>query len=256
MLDALCGAAAPRDPQAGALAGPASLPSAGAADAAAPDEAQLPGMGVISEVPVPGHSAEALPSAAQAGEPAAGHGAAGDSAVQAWCRRHGLPEELARRLQDEEVDEPRQLTDLSAADLDGLCAGLKLGYKARLIGVCGALLLGALAAMAVAYSGWAAAVRPGPLEACSLQEAPRADTSYALGGCGCAAPSSSEPPRPSGDEEGEAAGQVFLVLLLVLAGLVVVVFLYRSFRRAAIMRDIYRDDTAEFHVFTDDECVG
>jgi len=103
---------------------------------------------------------------------------------------------------------------------------------------------------------WAAAVRPGPLEACSLQEAPRADTSYALGGCGCAAPSSSEPPRPSGDEEGEAAGQVFLVLLLVLAGLVVVVFLYRSFRRAAIMRDIYRDDTAEFHVFTDDECVG
>lgn len=51
--------------------------------------------------------------------------------IREWCVLYSLPEALADRLEDEEVQNPSDLTELSEADLDELCVGLKLGHKGR-----------------------------------------------------------------------------------------------------------------------------
>jgi len=46
-----------------------------------------------------------------------------------------------------------------------------------------------------------------------------------------------------------------MVLVVTITICFIMVLLYRGFRRAAVMRELYGVDTAEFHTFTDDECV-
>jgi hypothetical protein len=77
-------------------------------------------------------------------------------------------------------------------------------------------------------------------------------TRYALSGCGCAEPSPEPDPE---DPEGHSlsAGQVFLVFLVVIAAVAIGFLLFRSFRRANAMRDMYGVDTAEFYTFQDDD---
>lgn len=99
---------------------------------------------------------------------------------------------------------------------------------------------------------WADSQKP-PLQECSLQFS-RALTStrYNLLGCGCEIPSTTEPPRPG--KTGHASLQAFLSMIVVLIGLVATVYVYRSLRRAAAMREMYGTDTADFHTFDDDGC--
>mmetsp|Transcript_137488 Transcript_137488/g.293842 ORF Transcript_137488/g.293842 Transcript_137488/m.293842 type:complete len:485 (-) Transcript_137488:188-1642(-) len=106
---------------------------------------------------------------------------------------------------------------------------------------------------------WANSLRQG-VEACSLELAPRAGTRYSLTGCGCAppppAPEPAPGPDPQSDSEGAVtAGQVILVAFVIVAALIIAVLLYRASRRAAVMRELYGVDTAEFHTFTDEECL-
>lgn len=51
--------------------------------------------------------------------------------IRQWCTLQQLPEALADRLQAEDVQSPSDLTELSEADIEELCAGLKLGHKGR-----------------------------------------------------------------------------------------------------------------------------
>jgi len=103
---------------------------------------------------------------------------------------------------------------------------------------------------------WANRQRPA-VQACSLEGAPRAGTRYSLTGCGCVAPSPAPPPAPPAPaDSGGAANtvQAVLAVILIIAAAIAGILLYRAFRRAAVMRELYGVDTAEFHTFTDDEC--
>mmetsp|Transcript_117739 Transcript_117739/g.191662 ORF Transcript_117739/g.191662 Transcript_117739/m.191662 type:complete len:234 (-) Transcript_117739:38-739(-) len=51
--------------------------------------------------------------------------------IREWCTLQQLPDCLADRLAEEDFQSPGDLTELSEADLDELCAGLKLGHKGR-----------------------------------------------------------------------------------------------------------------------------
>jgi hypothetical protein len=98
-----------------------------------------------------------------------------------------------------------------------------------------------------AFEGWAASQRPA-VDLCSLEGTSRAGTRYGLSGCGCAVK-----PTMAPDEEQAERVQFNLSILLVLAALVTCVLLYRRGRRVTRMREMYGVDTAEFHVFRDDE---
>lgn len=103
---------------------------------------------------------------------------------------------------------------------------------------------------------WATRQRPA-VEACSLELAPRVGTRYSLTGCGCMAPPPAPapaPPAPS-DEDSRNAVQAVLAVLLLLVATVAAVLLYRGYRRAAVMHELYGVDTAEFHTFNDEECM-
>lgn len=90
------------------------------------------------------------------------------------------------------------------------------------------------------------------IELCSFHGASRAGTRYSLEGCGCQEVVPTASP-PSEDGPALGAGQVLLVIIVVFAALVVAVLLYRAFRRAATMRELYGVDEAEFYTFTDEE---
>jgi len=90
------------------------------------------------------------------------------------------------------------------------------------------------------------------LDPCLLELAPRASTTYHLGGCGCIAP---EPIPDPAEEDGEG-----LTILQVIVGVSVLIgafccalTFYRASRRATAMRELYGSESCEFHVFTDDE---
>lgn len=105
-----------------------------------------------------------------------------------------------------------------------------------------------------ALERWLAMARP-TTDVCGLEEEPRGGTRYSLGGCGCAPTPAPAPPTPGPDAAGDdatglqAALSALLVIVLCVGGIV----MHRRSRRQAALRDLYDVDTAEFHMFADNE---
>lgn len=100
---------------------------------------------------------------------------------------------------------------------------------------------------------WASHQRPA-VDLCSLEEGQRAGTWYSLSGCGCIPPETTPSPFDPDESGGEAGLEVMATILVLTVGLAAAVLMYRAHRRAAHMRQ-FSADTAEFHIFTDDEAA-
>lgn len=98
---------------------------------------------------------------------------------------------------------------------------------------------------------WAASQRP-PVDPCSLEGASRASTRYGLASCGCLPPG----PQPSSGGRswsGADAVQVMLSIIVLWVGTCAALLVYRAHRRAVVINELYGVDTAEFHVFNDED---
>jgi len=94
---------------------------------------------------------------------------------------------------------------------------------------------------------------------CDLEGSRKAGTRYSLAGCGCSAPTPAPapfPPDPAREDEATRVQAVLAVLIIIGVTFAALLF-YRRSRRAAVMRELYGVDTAEFHTFTDsNDCIG
>ena len=81
--------------------------------------------------------ASAPPALPQAAAAAAARSGSSDmerfERIRAWCVEHRLPPELMRALEEEDVEQPEDLMELSDEDLNDLCAkaDVKKGIKGR-----------------------------------------------------------------------------------------------------------------------------
>jgi len=91
------------------------------------------------------------------------------------------------------------------------------------------------------------------IDICLFEAAPRARTTYRLGGCGCAAPETT--PQPDADGVGLTILQFFIGGSVIIGGcLGGLTYIRAQKRRAALAREMYGSiDCCEFHVFTDEE---
>lgn len=100
---------------------------------------------------------------------------------------------------------------------------------------------------------WAAGLATA-MDPCLLETSPRGSTSYRLESCGCVAPQPAPSPEPdSGDDTGLTVLQVIFGGSVIIAACCCMLMFRRASRREAAMRELYGVDTAEFHIFTDDE---
>lgn len=103
---------------------------------------------------------------------------------------------------------------------------------------------------------WASSSSQSPAaDVCVLEAGPRAGTRYSLSACGCVAPEPEPAPSPEPELEDEGTGvlQAIFAIIVVPAALIVLFLWYRAKRRAGTLRQFYGADSAEFHLFTEED---